>query len=323
MSFWINDEYLNDVWERALGDPLPDERNLMEVYPSYLGVKDELGKHYGTCSRKVYYSKTMYLTSEPDIAGQITMNEGNIFEDYATKVFIKAGVAIKPNSIEGQTRIAIPRKTAAGNEYTVAGRIDLVYRNAQNKRAILDWKRIVSPYSGDDVFGTSKWNKAGPKAKDQNVIQMAVYAWWARDKGIYDCKLAYAYPAMKKGIVFNVNTDKDGNIYVDVPNDKDIEEIPQKEPYTIDGIFKEADAVMDAVVSQTPPEKCYDLFFSKEELNAMAYSGNLSKKWQDQEQKHGKVLKPYGQSPCAYCEYCSVCHGEDEAALAVAILKDK
>jgi hypothetical protein len=316
--FWLNDPYLNEVWEKAIADPIPDERNLMDLYPSMMGVKDKNGKHHGQCTRKMYYMKLDPSGKDPDISGFMRMNEGNLFEAHANAVFQKAQVAIKPNGIEGQVRIAIPRKTAKGTEYTVAGRLDIVYRNAQKKRAIIDWKRPVTPNSADDVFGTSKWHNNPPSPKTQNVIQMAVYAEWASKLGIDDCRLAYAYPPEGKGIVFGIEV-KDNEIFYFNPEKK--ENSITSMPFTLDAIYEEADHLADCMKEEEVPDFSYDAFFSEEELNAMAFSGSMPKKWEAKRKEFGKLNKPYGQSLCSYCEYVTVCRGKEEAEL-LSKLKD-
>lgn len=310
MSFWINDEYLNEIWIRALGDPFPDERNPMEFHPSYSGCRDGRGKFLGTCTRKAYYSKTLPSTKEPDIAGEMMMDEGNIFETHAARVFAKAGVAVRPNAKDGQPRIMMHRVSPNGVPYMVVGRLDMIYMNAENHRAILDFKRLVTTNSAENTFGTSKWSIGGPEPKIQNVIQMAVYAEWGRDRGIFDCKLAYAHPPGRKGIVFSVKVDSEGNVFVD----------GNQQSFTLKNVYEDMDYLADCLDKDVVPERRYDLFYSDEELNRIAMKKDLPATWKAKKKKYGKINKNYGESPCAYCEFCSECFGAEDAAMAAQMI---
>jgi len=311
MSFW-DYEYFNEIWEKGLADPLPEQRNEMELHPSMVGCRDARGKGFGGCSRKAWYQRKYPEEGGLDVVGSMIVNEGNHFEAHANQVFMAAGVAIRPNPMNGQPRIMIKRTTEKGTVYFIVGRLDMIYRNPKGDRALVDFKRPVTDSSADAVMGTSKWDNSGPKAKDQNIIQMAIYANWARQHGISDCKLAYGMPGRRKGRVFDITVEANGDIFVK-PQDGPAE----KQAFTIHDIYREFDYLADCIAEDKVPDRPFELFYSPEELDRIAMKKDLPKTWRDKLKMYGKVVKNYGDSPCSYCDFISVCHGVEDAQLAL------
>lgn len=303
---FMNDEYLNWVFNQAHNNPLPKRGSMLDMYPSTTSAVDKNGTHHGACIRAQYYERNGQPAdpgSETDLAGQLIMDSGTALGDLMSKYFINCNIAVAPNGTEGEQRVLIHRVSPVGKvSYRITGRIDVVCQGPHKDLIGYEFKTVWSSNKANRVI---KGWRVTPEPDVKNVMQTALYAHYGRQTlGILDWRLAYLYVEGKVGRVYHITVDSDNMIYVD----------GNAQPYTVDDIYSQYDRLADALAAQQPPDREGKLFYSDEDLVALAITNQLTKKAQERYNKGDKVLVPW--SPCTYCAYIGSCYSPQDAAEA-------
>jgi len=193
------------------------------------------------------------------------------------------------------------------DELDIKGELDAVFIDDDGNRVGIDYKSIYGYYGEKEVFGTPVQKRMGKKgqAKDDNVMQIALYAWYWHPilsyfKILYFSRGSAERNEFKVHVEFIPNTQltsTKGDAYVFID---DI-----KQDWKISDLVDRYIALNDAVDTRTLPDREYDMYYSPEYIDVLAKAGELSKTDMDKWKKKQKVVK--GDWRCVYCSYNQCC----------------
>lgn len=307
MSLFEDDELLLEVYKSAHTQPYVYERDKFEMYPSSASAITGSLEVVGSCNRQQWYDRKGFPSHGGDLEGLIMMDAGTYTGKMLSDWFQKANVAIVPNSIDGELRIRIPRKSLKGNSFTIVGRVDQIAHDGTTPVGY-EFKSIWSSAKANKVISSMRVYD-GPDIK--HVLQTALYADYGRKElGIYDWRLTYIHIESKRSRTYKITVDSEENIYVD----------GELQPYTLTSTYARYGLLADAIAEDKEPPQDFKLFMTDEEIKDKLINKELTKKQKEAYVSGSPIFVDY--SPCKYCAFIEQCWGAEAHKKALEARND-
>lgn len=247
-------------------------------------------KVFGKCMRQRWY-KYHHFPEDPvadperDLNSLMRMRWGNIISEDISDGFKQLGELVA---------VEVP---VVDYDLKFSGRIDRITIHPQYG-TFVGWedKAYFTYWSIKSAFG----NKSeAPKVKIEYQMQTALYAWITEKYDISDWRMLHTNMqegAMRQDFVRIIKGTQP------VINNKPT-------PWTIDDILEREEVWHDLKEDDKPPQRDFELNYSKEHLDLLLEAGELTK---TEEGYHKKGSLQKGDFACRYCPFAKTCWKESK-----------
>jgi len=275
----------------------PGDARFPTLWPSEAGVEitaaDNQKESLGACRRKVFFRYLQAVVAwDPDkgkgwenLLASLKENYKDV-DDYMR--FIWAQGQLYEDYLGEQAKLAgLYRSDQAPvyiRSHNVSGKRDIEVLNPETgKQVILEIKSVYG-YGGTFTLGTDSARAKGQlgKPRDSNLMQIALYHWWAAscDDNYEESRLLYGARDNGRFAEYQVKTELDeesdlNRIYYRgvFPNTTAWVEAD----FTIEDILSNYEHVLDCVQDKVVPVRDFDMSYSEEQMQRLYDLGKLGK----------------------------------------------
>lgn len=290
MAFSLKQTIMNELRRRRTRS-LVDKNTL---WPSQASVVARNGEIIGKCLRASFWEKTGEDQTNPVDDAIVAMGYmGTKIEDGVIELLKNQGIW-ENNNVKWQS-------------HGISGEVDIIIRVLNQELTppreelyIVECKSCSGYYINKEVYGyfegagsNRKYVKGKPK--DKHLLQSALYAFIARERGFKGTILFYVSRDESKFTEFLITVDEEGRIFINGE---------------VDGRFKIQDvldryAILErAIESKELPDRDYKPEYTDAEVTALYEAKDISKAAHDNH-KNRKTL--YCDTECNYCEFKLKC----------------